>query len=207
MPSSATRRTRPAGRSATANPGDMAEFLAESIRKSSRLETNSLRIGTGNLIGVSGNFRGGTGNSDPDQGSSKRGPARPQLQIGGPQPPIPNSRHLAWNSRVGSTPGRATQRNLLLAAPRKASSRARGVCRRHRRPRAAGARRPSDPAPTAYIRTITGRSRRASRMLRPYPDSANRENFCGGWDFQKGQGASFRPVENDRPLDQCHVTR
>ncbi len=24
-------------------------------------------------------------------------------------------------------------------------------------------------------------------MPRPYPDSAKRENFCGGWDFQKAQ--------------------
>ncbi len=35
------------------------------------------------------------------------------------------------------------------------------------------------------FRTITGRKRRASCMPRPYPDSAKRENFCGGWDFQK----------------------
>jgi hypothetical protein len=24
-------------------------------------------------------------------------------------------------------------------------------------------------------------------MPRPYPDSAKRKNFCGGWDFQKVQ--------------------
>ena len=42
---------------------NMAEFSAESIRQISRLATNSLSNGTGNLIGVSGNFRGGTGNS------------------------------------------------------------------------------------------------------------------------------------------------
>ena len=24
-------------------------------------------------------------------------------------------------------------------------------------------------------------------MPLPYPDSAKRENFCGGWDFQKAQ--------------------
>ncbi len=34
---------------------------------------------------------------------------------------------------------------------------------------------------------VTGRSRRASRMPRPYPNSAKRENFCGGWDFHKAQ--------------------
>ncbi len=44
----------------------LAEFFAESIRQISGLATNSLRIGTGNLIGVSGNFRGGTGNLGPD---------------------------------------------------------------------------------------------------------------------------------------------
>jgi len=51
----------------SAKLGDMAGFSAESIRQISRLATNSLRIGTGNLIGVSGNFRDGTGNSGPDQ--------------------------------------------------------------------------------------------------------------------------------------------
>ena len=39
----------------------------------------------------------------------------------------------------------------------------------------------------SQFRTITGKSRRASRMPRPYPDSAKRENFCGGWDFHKAQ--------------------
>ncbi len=39
----------------------MAEFSVESIPQISRLATNSLRIETGNLVGVSGNFRGGTG--------------------------------------------------------------------------------------------------------------------------------------------------
>ncbi len=39
----------------------------------------------------------------------------------------------------------------------------------------------------SLLRTITGRSRRASRMPRPDPDSAKRENFCGGWDFHKAQ--------------------
>ncbi len=38
--------------------------MAESIRQISRLATNSLRIGTGNLIGVTGNFSDGTGNSN-----------------------------------------------------------------------------------------------------------------------------------------------
>ncbi len=40
----------------------MADFSSESIRQISRLATNYLRIGTGNLIGVSGNFRGVSGN-------------------------------------------------------------------------------------------------------------------------------------------------
>ena len=43
--------------------GDMVDYSAESIRQINRLATNSLRIGTGNLISVSGNFGSGTGNS------------------------------------------------------------------------------------------------------------------------------------------------
>jgi len=42
--------------------GDMAEYLVESVHQISRLPTNSLRIGAGNLIGVSGNIRSGSGN-------------------------------------------------------------------------------------------------------------------------------------------------
>ncbi len=49
----------------------MAEFSAESIRQISRLATNSLRIGTGNLIGVSGKFRDKTGNSGKRPGVAR----------------------------------------------------------------------------------------------------------------------------------------
>ena len=61
----------------------MAEFSAESIRQISRLATNSLRIGTGNLIGVSGNLIGVSGNSGPDQVNGAQpgqGPRRRQDQ-------------------------------------------------------------------------------------------------------------------------------
>ncbi len=71
----------------------MAEFLGESIRQISRLAKNSLRIGTGNLIGVSGKFRGGTGNSGPDQANG----AQPggQVQSEGSLPALfaPGPRH------------------------------------------------------------------------------------------------------------------
>ncbi len=50
----------------------------------------------------------------------------------------------------------------------------------------------------SQFRTITGRSRRASRMPRPYPDSAKHENFCGGWDFQKAQVEDFHVISGYR---------
>ncbi len=33
-------------------------------------------------------------------------------------------------------------------------------------------------------------------MPRPYPDSAKRENFCGGWDFQKAHPPGGPQVSN-----------
>ncbi len=91
----------------------MAEYSAESIRKISRLATNSLRIGTGNLIGVSGNFRSGTGNCP-----CHRIPVLPQplwslrtLLPAASHWPQPSLRGRYWVSSSDG-PGRSTARRL-----------------------------------------------------------------------------------------------